>query len=169
MSKLSSPDVAVLLELFDESDWQVLHLETGDYELFFSKDPNRRIGSMASSQGAVSTAPPGGAQVNASHAAPASVAPKSVAPPSAPIISDKYTIVRAPSLGTFYRAPKPGAPPYVNIGDKVTAGIELCLIEVMKLFTTLNAGISGMIMEIYVQDGELVEHDQPLFAIDENG
>lgn len=169
MSKLSSPDITALLELFDDSDWQVLHLETGDYELFFSKDPNRRISGMATSQAAVSTAPPEGAQLKAQQAVPAAVAPKSVAPSNAPVISDKYTIVRAPSLGTFYRAPKPGAPPYVNIGDKVSAEAEVCLIEIMKLFTTLNANISGVLMEIYVEDGELVEHDQPLFAIDENG
>lgn len=81
-------------------------------------------------------------------------------------IPDGWTMVRAPSLGTFYRAPKPGAAPFVAIGSKVGADSELCLIEVMKLFTTLRAGTAGAIREIYASDGDLVEYDQPLFLVE---
>jgi acetyl-CoA carboxylase biotin carboxyl carrier protein len=77
-----------------------------------------------------------------------------------------WTIIKAPSLGTFYRAPKPGAPVFTDIGARVTGDTELCLIEVMKLFTTLRAGISGTVAEIYAKDGDLVEFDQPLFLIE---
>jgi biotin carboxyl carrier protein len=76
--------------------------------------------------------------------------------------------VRAPSLGTFYSAPKPGAPKFADVGAQVEAQSELCLIEVMKLFTTMRAGIAGVVREIHVKDGDLVEFDQPLFLIEPN-
>ncbi len=74
--------------------------------------------------------------------------------------------VRATTLGTFYRAPKPGAPPYVSVGDKVDADTEICLLEVMKLFTAVRAGVAGIVREILVRDSEVVEFDQPLFLIE---
>ena len=60
------------------------------------------------------------------------------------------SLVRAPNLGTFYRAPKPGAAPYVAIGQKVEAETEVCLIEVMKLFTSVCAGVAGTVREVLV-------------------
>jgi acetyl-CoA carboxylase biotin carboxyl carrier protein len=77
-----------------------------------------------------------------------------------------WITVRAPNLGTFYRAPKPGAEPYVSVGQKVEADTELCLIEVMKLFTNVLAGVAGTVQQILVEDTELVEYDQPLFLIE---
>jgi acetyl-CoA carboxylase biotin carboxyl carrier protein len=76
---------------------------------------------------------------------------------------------RQSSLGTFYRAPKPGAQPFIEVGHRVEATTELCLIEVMKLFTTLRAGAAGVVSKILVSDGELIERGQSLFAIDPNG
>jgi acetyl-CoA carboxylase biotin carboxyl carrier protein len=74
--------------------------------------------------------------------------------------------VRAPTLGTFYRAPKPGAAPYVKVGQHVDPTTELCLIEVMKLFTSVLARVSGVVREVLVGDTELVEFDQALFLIE---
>ena len=74
-------------------------------------------------------------------------------------------MVCAPYLGTFYRSPKPGSPPYVEVGSTVSAESELCLVEVMKLFTAVRAGVAGMIVQIMASDGELVTADQPLFAV----
>jgi acetyl-CoA carboxylase biotin carboxyl carrier protein len=72
-------------------------------------------------------------------------------------------------LGTFYRAPKPGAASFVEIGQAVVPETELCLVEVMKLFTTLRAGMTGIIRQILVSDGEMIETGQPLFVIEANG
>ena len=77
-----------------------------------------------------------------------------------------WVAVRAPNLGTFYRAPKPGAVPYVSVGQKVDADTEVCLIEVMKLFTNVLAGVAGTVRQILVGDMELVEYDQPLFLVE---
>ena len=74
-------------------------------------------------------------------------------------------IISAPNLGTFYRAPKPGSAPYVEIGGTVAVGDELCLIEVMKLFTSVCAQQPGRLHAILAEDGVMVEAGQPLFAM----
>ncbi|MFN6980166.1 MAG: acetyl-CoA carboxylase biotin carboxyl carrier protein, partial [Gemmobacter sp.] len=77
-----------------------------------------------------------------------------------------WVAIPAPNLGTFYRAPKPGAPPYCEVGQRVTEDSELCLIEVMKLFTSLRSGVAGTVRRICVPDGAMVEHGQILFYIE---
>ena len=78
---------------------------------------------------------------------------------------DGAVVIRAPYLGTFYRSPKPGAPAYVEIGGKVSPESELCLVEVMKLFTAVRAGVAGEVTQVLASDGELVAADQPLFVV----
>lgn len=73
--------------------------------------------------------------------------------------------VLAPMVGTFYRAPSPADPPFVEVGATVKAGQALCLIEVMKLFTTIEAPVAGRVVEIAPENGTLVEYRQRLFAI----
>lgn len=73
--------------------------------------------------------------------------------------------IRAPLLGTFYSTPKPGEPAFVKIGDRVEPDTVVCIIEVMKLMNSVAAGITGTVAAIHVRDGDLVEHDQPLFTV----
>lgn len=82
-----------------------------------------------------------------------------------PSIPAEYTVVRAPMLGTFYRSPAPGEKPFVEVGQKVGADDTVCLIEVMKLFNSIRAGIDGEVIEILTYNGALVEHDQALIVI----
>ena len=74
-------------------------------------------------------------------------------------------IVKSPMVGTFYSKPSPEDPPFVAVGRKVKKGDTLCLIEVMKLFTTVECATDGTVDAIFVEDGKLVEFDQPLFLI----
>jgi len=74
--------------------------------------------------------------------------------------------VRAPLLGTFYRAPKPGAPPFVDVGASVEPDTIVGIIEVMKLMNTVRAGTSGVVREIRARDGTLVEYGETLLSID---
>jgi acetyl-CoA carboxylase biotin carboxyl carrier protein len=83
--------------------------------------------------------------------------------PSAPT-SDGST-VDSPMLGTFYRAPAPGATPFVEVGEQVEPETTVCLIEVMKMMNSIRAGVTGTIAEILVENAELVEEGQPLFRI----
>ena len=74
-------------------------------------------------------------------------------------------IVKSPMVGTFYSKPSPEDPPFVAVGRKVKKGDTLCLIEVMKLFTTVECATDGIVDTIFVEDGMLVEFDQPLFLV----
>ena len=78
----------------------------------------------------------------------------------------KFLTVKAPMVGTFYRRPSPDKPIYVNVGDEVTKGQVLCIIEAMKLFNEIESEVSGKIAKILVEEGTPVEFDQPLFLIE---
>ena len=107
-------------------------------------------------------------------AAPQAIAPvASAAPvtsPSAPVTTEsddsKYIIIKSPMIGTFYRSAGPDKESFVNIGDSVTAGKTVCIIEAMKLFNEIESEISGKIVKVLVDDASPVEYDQPLFLVD---
>ena len=75
-------------------------------------------------------------------------------------------VIASPMLGTFYRAPAPGAAPYVDVGSRVEPDTIVCIIEVMKMMNSVNAGVSGTIAEVCVENGEAVEYDAPLFRVE---
>ena len=154
MSDITPRDIEALLETFEVSNWSEMKLKVDGLELFLSKSPGARpsigVGEIAAAPlSATAPAPPATAS-----------APKQGAAP------DHWIAVRAPNLGTFYRSPKPGAPPYVAPGQTVEPMTELCAIEVMKLFTSVFAGVSGIVRRVLVEDSELVEFNQPLFLIE---
>jgi acetyl-CoA carboxylase biotin carboxyl carrier protein len=79
--------------------------------------------------------------------------------------SDSLHYVTSPMVGTFYRAPDPTSPPFVDVGDEVKKSQTLCIIEAMKLMNEIEAEVEGIIKEIYVENGKPVEYGQKLFAI----
>ena len=140
-------EVEALIRLFERSDWHELRLETDGLKLVLSKDANAAtLGLEAEGAAASATEDP---PEPATEAVPA----------------DGLMPITAPNLGTFYRAPKPGVAPYVEVGQQVGEATKVCLIEVMKLFTPVRAGISGRIAKACVEDGEMVEFGAPLFLV----
>ena len=108
-------------------------------------------------------------------AAPAAIAPVATAPvaaapapavSAAPAVRDLSNAQKSPMVGTFYRAPGPNAPAFVEIGQQVKAGATLCIIEAMKLMNEIEAEKSGVIKEILVDNGTPVEYGEPLFIIE---
>ena len=99
-------------------------------------------------------------------AAPAPAAPSATAPASAPAAESKYVTIKAPMIGTFYRASGPGKPVFVNVGDAIEKGRPICIIEAMKLFNEIESEVSGRIVKVLVDDAKPVEYDQPLFLVD---
>ena len=108
-------------------------------------------------------------------AAPAAIAPVAAAPvaaapapavSAAPTVRDLSNAQKSPMVGTFYRAPGPNAPAFVEIGQQVKAGDTLCIIEAMKLMNEIEAEKSGVIKEILVDNGTPVEYGEPLFIIE---
>ncbi|TVQ63309.1 MAG: acetyl-CoA carboxylase biotin carboxyl carrier protein [Spirulina sp. DLM2.Bin59] len=86
-------------------------------------------------------------------------------PPPAPTVDPKWVEITSPMVGTFYRAPAPTEPAFVEVGDRVTSGNTVCIIEAMKLMNEIEAEITGQIMEILVENGEPVEFGQPLMRV----
>jgi acetyl-CoA carboxylase biotin carboxyl carrier protein len=107
------------------------------------------------------------AQPAALPAAPAPVAAPAPPPAApAPAADSKYITIKAPMIGTFYRAAGPGKPVFVNVGDEVKPGKTICIIEAMKLFNEIESEVSGKIVKVLVDDAKPVEYDQPLFLVD---
>jgi acetyl-CoA carboxylase biotin carboxyl carrier protein len=151
---LTAADVAEIMRLVEQSTFDELTLEVDGIKL------NLKRG------GAVTSTPSG-------FASPAHVTPPTPAAAVAtvtPAVLDPNTHeVASPLLGTFYRAPKPGAPPFVESGSVVEPDTVIAIIEVMKLMNTVRAGVRGTVTEILVSDGALVEYEQTLMRIRKTG
>ncbi len=154
MTEPSARDVDALIADFEKSDLRELHVRSGGFELHLSRDREASVSLGAAALQPVMATP--------------SPAPAAAAAPAAPMQQswpDGATVIVAPYLGTFYRSPKPGAPAFIEIGQAVTADTELCLVEVMKLFTSVRAGVDGVVHSVLASDGQLVEADQPLIVL----
>ena len=104
--------------------------------------------------------------VAAPAAAPSSSAPVT-AEPAAPVAeTSKYITIKSPMIGTFYRSATPEKPNFVNVGDEVSVGGVICIIEAMKLFNEIESEISGRIVKVLVDNASPVEYDQPLFLVE---
>ena len=157
MSDLTDADIEQLAALFTANGWSELRVRAGNVEILFSTDSAAAsLGSGAAAFAVESIAAPA--------ATPAASQPPTVAKAVAP--DPSWSAIAAPNLGTFYRSPKPGSPVFVNVGDRVAADSEICLIEVMKLFTSVQAGIAGIIRAVCADDAELVEAGRILFYIE---
>ena len=154
MTDLTQEDVQTILKIIDEMGDRDVHLEIGELKLHVTRG----------AQPSQATPPPAAPSV----AAPARVAPEAAPPrrtPPATEVPAGHVAVRAPTIGTFYRAASPGARPFVEVGDKVGAEDTVCMFEVMKLFSSLKAGVAGAVAAILVANEALVEQDQPLILI----
>lgn len=155
---LTYDEIAEIIKLIDSSSCDELVVETGDIKLVV-----RRNGASAGA--AAEYVERGSAPVTVSPAAPRKA--RAAAPKVAAADAAAGQIeVAAPMVGTFYRAPNPEARAFVDVGDVVGVGDALCLIEVMKLFTTINAEVAGRIVQIGAENGELVEYGRTLFVIE---
>ena len=96
------------------------------------------------------------------------VAPAPIPVPETPAAADdsKYVTIKSPIIGTFYRKPSPDKPAFVEVGQDISTGDVLCVIEAMKLFNDIESEVSGKIVKILVDDSSPVEFDQPLFLVD---
>ena len=134
---LSDDDVSEILRIIDESEVDELRIETGGLSLHVVRD-----GGAAPAPGA------------------AEAAPNDIVAPA------DGTAIASPMLGTFYRSPAPGEPPFVGVGTRVHAETIVCIIEVMKMMNSIPAGVEGTIAEILVANAEPVEYGQPLFRVE---
>lgn len=140
--------VQKLMEQFEDSTARELELTDGDFHLRLSK--NR---AAKASPAPVEATP---------NPAPAAPALASAAPQAAEVAQT----IKAPLVGTVYLQPKPGAKPYLQVGQQVNAGDVVCVIEAMKMMTEVKSQVAGTVKAVLVEDEQLVEVDQPLFTVE---
>ena len=156
---LTFKEVAEILKLIDASECEEVILELEGTRLVVRRNSGggASVQSAAPARAEAASAPASTGNIQAAPAAPASGAAPSAEPGT--------TDVRAPMVGTFYRRPSPDEAVFVEEGATVKKGQPLCLIEVMKLFTTIEAPADGTVVAIAPEDGALVEYNQLLFQI----
>ncbi len=101
--------------------------------------------------------------------APAPAAPAAAAPEASTESTAGLLEIKSPIVGTFYRSSAPDKPVFVNVGDSVSEGSVVCIVEAMKLFNEIESEVSGKIVKVLVEDASPVEYDQPLFLVDPKG
>lgn len=154
---ISHDDVEHLIRLLEASQFDQLHLELDGLKLDL-----RRRGAGAPAAFAPAAARP--AAPVAAPAAPAA-APAKPAAAQAPAAAAGLREVKAPMLGTYYCAPKPGAEPFVRVGSRVEPDTVIGIVEVMKLMNSVSAGVRGEVVELVAADAQLVEYDQVLLRV----
>jgi len=166
---LRHEDVRRLLQLVDESTHlDELELKIGDVRLRLrcsgteNAAPVIPAPSVPASQGSTATAP-------AVNDAPRREQSPYTVPAKSRAVPEGMIAIKAPMLGTFFQASAPGEPPFVQVGQRVKADDTVCLIEVMKLFNTVIAGVDGVVAEIRPADGALVEFGEVLIVVKPDG
>ena len=149
-----------LLGAISQTDITELVLKNDDFELTVRKEKGLvAVAPPAVSPQIIEAAPPPVASAPNVMAAPVAEAP-------APVVDDKKWVdVTSPMVGTFYSAPAPDEDPFVSVGDRITKGDTVCIIEAMKLMNEIEGEVSGQIVEIAVQNGEPVEFGQVLMRV----
>jgi acetyl-CoA carboxylase biotin carboxyl carrier protein len=160
--ELTHEDVKKILELIDGAQ----HLD--EIEVVyggFHLRVHRAGSSEAGTRARASAASAASASAPATHTSAPVPAPPRPAERAESTLDQGEIAVRAPMLGTFYRAQSPGAPPFVEPGQRVKADDVVGLIEVMKLFNSIRAGVDGVVTRVLVENGALVEYNQALIAV----
>jgi acetyl-CoA carboxylase biotin carboxyl carrier protein len=152
-------EIKQLLDMVREHELSEFELERDDFKI--------RVRKNTSGQWSA-TMPPVSHVNYAPVMAPPMAAP--AAAPTAPVLTPAqedtdFAVVKSPIVGTFYRAPEPGAKPYADVGDTVKKGQVLCIIEAMKLMNEINSDVDGEVVKVYVENGQPVQYGERLFAI----
>lgn len=147
----SKNDVKEFIEMLEGSSLSVLEIKNGD-------------GSAIRLEKAISAAPAVVMQSNAPATAPVQETVQA-APAAQPAPVAEGKTINSPIVGVFYAAPSPDSNPYVSVGQKISKGDTICIVEAMKCMNEIQSELDGEVTEVLVKDGDLVEYGQPLFRV----
>jgi acetyl-CoA carboxylase biotin carboxyl carrier protein len=175
MALIDKDEVIQILRILAESTLDELHLEMGELKLIAKKHVTHTPIQQHEALTQEPTEEPVAQQSPETHPVQEPHTPEEI-PPKDPVHKEEpslhpeeegLTPIKSPMLGTFYRAPKPGAPPFAEVGEVVSENDAVCIIEVMKLFNTIKAGVRGRIAKVCVENAQMVEFQQTLFLLEE--
>jgi acetyl-CoA carboxylase biotin carboxyl carrier protein len=154
---MKTSEIRDLIDFIAQSGLNEVNIETKELKLSVKREPDQRI--MKSSAPVIAAALP--------TATPAVVSAPVARVVETPVVAGKKTAdIKSPMIGTFYRSGNPESPPFVSVGDKVSKGQTVGVIEAMKLFNEIEAEISGTIVKVMVENSQPVEYDQVLFVVE---
>ena len=151
-------EIQDLIKFVAKSGVSEVSLETDDFKLTVKTESNSKPKENIVYQVAAEPAPV------VIPATPTASAPAPAAP--APVAASNTVTIKSPMIGTFYRSSGPDKPLFVNVGDEVSPGKVICIIEAMKLFNEIECDVKGKIVKVLVDDATPVEYDQPLFLVE---
>ncbi|HLZ16803.1 MAG TPA: acetyl-CoA carboxylase biotin carboxyl carrier protein [Cyclobacteriaceae bacterium] len=153
---MKTTEIRDLIDFIAQSGLNEVDIETKELKLHVKREPDQKV--------LKSTAPMMAAPVAVT--APA-VAPAAMPKAEKPAAAGKNTVeIKSPMIGTFYRSSNPDSPPFVSVGDKITKGQVVCIIEAMKLFNEIESEVSGTIVKATIENSSPVEYDQVLFVVE---
>ena len=152
-------EIRKIVELMEEHGLSLFHLEQEGVNVKLKKAPDPE--ALREALGGLALSP--GVQMAAPAAAPAAVAPAAASEEVAASLPGK--VVESPMVGTFYRKPAPDADDFVQVGDRISEGQTVCIIEAMKVMNEIKAEVSGTVSEICVDDSSSVQYGDTLFRV----
>jgi acetyl-CoA carboxylase biotin carboxyl carrier protein len=159
MQEMKTSEIRDLIDFISQSGLNEVNIETKELKLHVKREPDQKV-MKSSPAPAMMTMP---MQAPVAHAPAPAAAPRHEKPASA----GKTTVdVKSPMIGTFYRSSNPDTPPFISVGDKVTKGQTVCIIEAMKLFNEIESEVSGTVVKVMLENATPVEYDQVLFVVE---
>jgi acetyl-CoA carboxylase biotin carboxyl carrier protein len=158
-TSMKTDEIRDLIEFISQTGLNEVDIETKELKLRIKREPDQKVYSQATPAPVAVAAAPSAAPV-AVPAAPA--APKAEKPAAGKTTVD----IKSPMIGTFYRSANPDSPPFASVGDKITKGQTVCIIEAMKLFNEIESEVSGTIVKVLSENSSPVEYDQVLFVVE---
>lgn len=165
--EMKTTEIRDLIDFIAKSGLNEVNIETKELKLHVKREPDQKIFKSASASAPALVAPqPAAATPSAGQLVQQAMA-SAQTPKAAPEVSGKKTVeIKSPMIGTFYRSSSPDTPPFVSVGDKITKGQTVCIIEAMKLFNEIEAEYSGTVVKVMVENSTPVEYDQVLFVVE---
>ena len=162
--EMNTTEIRDLIDFIAKSGLNEVNIETKELKLHVKKEPDQKIFKSGSISPAAAAPAPVSTPIEqiTQQALPSA----SGAKPSAESSGRKTAEIKSPMIGTFYRSSSPDTPPFVSVGDKVTKGQTVCIIEAMKLFNEIESEVSGTVVKIMVENANPVEYDQALFIVE---
>lgn len=159
-SEMKTTEIRDLIDFISKSGLNEVNIETKELKLQVKRDPDQKVFKSTPVVAPIAAAPVASAPV--AQAAPVAKS----APAAEPASGKKMLEIKSPMIGTFYRTANPEAAPFVSVGDKVSKGQTVCIIEAMKLFNEIESEVSGTIVKVMVENSSPVEYDQVLFVVE---
>ncbi|GAB3778849.1 acetyl-CoA carboxylase biotin carboxyl carrier protein [Spirosoma horti] len=160
---MNTKDIQQLIDFISQSGLDEVNIETTDLKISVKR---YGTGVPAAAAAPVAAAPVVQAPVAQPQAVAVPAAPVAVPAAAPQADTSKYITIKSPMIGTFYRTANPDAPMFVEVGDSITEGKVVCIIEAMKLFNEIESEVSGRIVKVLVENATPVEYDQPLFLVE---